>query len=302
MAGCVDFEDNNNSNNGGGSGTSVDTTIKIKNNTGISIASIWIKPSNSTDWGSDLSGIIYVPDGQTRDITITRPLSANSFYDIRIREHISGSRYFIKHRVPITNGITFTFSISDFFDGSNHPIITVRNYVGVEFKDCYIKPSSSEDWGINFGSVGKDYFKSFTIPIPLSSYSTFDIKTSSTSPTNTYTKKNVTITNGSEITFTRADADNPPTGAPVIAIQNNTGFSIRGIWIKPSNSSDWGANFLTYSYWTDGWTGTFILPLPVSTYYDIRLRENASSGYTFLKNNIAILDGMILVFNTSDLE
>jgi len=291
----------NGSNGGGGGGTTTNPKITIRNNTGFSIGSILIKPSNSTDWGSNLWGYSYLSDGGSREFTLSKPLSTNSVYDIRLRQSSSGY-IFIKYRVTISNGMTLAFSASDLNDESNLPTITILNRVGVSLNDCYIKPSTSSDWGRNFSSISNNSSQSVTIPIPPSSYTTFDIKTSSTNPNNTYTKTNVSISNGLVVIYTRADADNPLTGAPVIVIQNNTGFSIGSILIKPSTSSDWGSNLWGYSYLSDGALRTFDLSLPMSSQYDIRLRQSSSSGYIFSKNNVTVSDGMIITFTGSDLE
>jgi hypothetical protein len=306
FGGSDDPNGNENENNGGGS-TTTNPKITIRNNTGFSISGIWIKPSNSTDWGSNLLGYSSLSDGGSKEYTFSKPLSTNSVYDILLSQGSIGGGYsggynFRKYGVTISNGMTITFTTSDLNDGSDLPTITILNRVGVSLNDCYIKPSTSSDWGRNFSSISNNDSRSVTIPIPPSRYTTFDIKTSSTNPNNTYTKTNVSISNGLVVIYTRADADNPLTGAPVIVIQNNTGFSIGGIWISPSTSSSWGSNLWNYSSLSDGELRTFELSLPMSSQYDIRLRQSASSGYIFLKNNVAVSDGMIITFTGSDLE
>jgi len=311
-------DENSNGNNDGGS-TIINPKFTIKNNTGFRIGAVWLKPSNSVSWGWQGYNA-YMSDEQSREFTLSQPLSANSVYDIRLSEdrHYTDTPIgyrFIKYRVTISNGMTLTFSTNDLNNESDLPTITILNRVGVSLNACYIKTSASNEWGANFesisngtnfGSISNNGSLSVTLPILPSSYSTIDIHTTSTNPNNTYTKKNVPVTNGLVIIYTRANSDSPLTGAPVIVIQNNTGFYFGDIWIKPSNSTDWvwqGYN----EHLSDGELRTLTLSLPMSNQYDIRLSESrhytgTPIGYIFSKSNIAVSDGMIITFTGSDLE
>jgi len=131
----------------------------------------------------------------------------------------------------------------------------------------------------------------------------FDIQMKSSNPTNTYTRSNVTVSNGMVLIFTSADADNPTIELPVIVIQNNTGYSIHSWWIKPSTSTGWGSE--NWVWLSDGQSKTASLPqsLSANNVYDIRLSQNqfGNSGYNFTKYNVTVSEGMILTFTTSDL-
>jgi hypothetical protein len=287
-------------------GIETNPTITIKNSTGYSISGIWIKPSTSSDWGSNLYGYSTLSDGESREFTLSQPLSTNSVYDIRLSQNSGGTGYnFRKYGVTISNGMTITFTTSDLNDGSSLPTITIQNRSGKTFDSVYIKPSVRSDWGTSFGYyIYNNDDRTITINIPSSSYTVFDVQMRSSNPTNTYTRSNVTISDGLILTFTSADADNPTIELPVIVIKNNTGYSISGIWTKSSTSSDWGSNLYGYSTLSDGASRAFSLSqhLSVQSVYDIRLRQNSSSGFAFTKCNLTVSEGMIVTFTTSDLE
>jgi hypothetical protein len=312
---CTTTESDGDGNNNGGNTQGGDNTpsggagtikeITIKNNTGYIINNgALIKPSTSTDWGSNIlySGI---PDGQSLALTLSQALSANNAYDIKLGSP-SGNT-FTKYKVTMSNAMTLTFTNNDAYDESNFPNITIQNRTGVNFDAIYIRPSSvpetSSDWGKNYGGLSNNSDESISIPIPLSSYTAFDIQMRSSNPTNTYTKKNVTISDGMIVTYTGVDSDNPLTGSPVIVIQNNTGYIINnGAWIKPSTSTDWGSSILNYGV-PDGQSQTFTLSQSLSTnnVYDFQLKAS-SGGNTFTKYNVTVSEGMIVTFNVGDLE
>ena len=143
------------------------------------------------------------------------------------------------------------------------------------------------------------------ILIPASNYTVFDIQMKSTNPTNTYTKNNVTISNGMKLLITSADAENPSIEMPVIVIINNTGYGFwslsGGLYIKPSSSEDWGNNFVGWDDFNDGTSRAFSLPQRLSDnrVYDIKIN---AGGYTFIKYNVTVSEGMIVTFTTGDLE
>jgi len=308
FGGSDDSDENENGDNGGssGGGGGANPTITIKNSTGYTISGIYIKASTSTSWGSNLYNYSSLSDGSSRTFTLTQPLSTQNVYDIQLSQNSSGGGFkFTKYGVTVSNGMTITFTTSDSSDGSNLPRITIQNRSGKKFDSLHVSPSSSSNWGSSFGSIANNSSLSVTIPIPPSSYTAFDIQARSTNPTNTYTRNNVTITNGMTLMFTSADADNPTIELPVIVIQNSTGYTISGIYIKSSTSTSWGSNLYNYSSLSDGSSRTFSLTQHLSTQdvYDIRLSQNSNgSGFKFTKYNITVSEGMILTFTTSDLE
>jgi len=89
---------------------------------------------------------------------------------------------------------------------------------------------------------------------------------------------------------------------PEITIKNNTGYSVYGIYIKPSTSTSWGSNLYSTSL-SDGVSRTFTLSQPLSTtnVYDFKL-QSLSGGYSFIKYNVSVSEGMIVILTSSDLQ
>ena len=297
MAACELEEDKEGS-------TAPNRTITVVNNTGYKIGSylsgLYIKPSTSSDWGS----VIYdsgINNSESQTITLPAKIPNNGIYDLVIG---SSTGKFSKYYFTITNGMTITFTSSDYDDGSNNPKITIKNLSGVTYNFCYIKPSSGSDWGINFGSVSNNSEKSFTLPFLLSNFNVFDIQMKSSSPDNTYTKNNVTVSNGMTVTYYPSDSDNSTIITPVIVIVNNTGYQIgyylRGLYIKPSSSADWGSVIYDSGINNSG-SQAVSLPARISNngVYDIRL---GSSTGNYTKYNVSLSYGMIITFTSSDLE
>jgi len=286
----TDKNDNNNDSN-----TSTNRTITIKNNTGYSLgSSLYIKLSTSSDWGSSVG--IWLNNGESKAFTLPARISNNGIYDLR---YYSSSGYYTKYYITINNGMTLTFTSSDYDDGSKNPKITIKNLSGVSF-GCYVKPSSASDWGVMLESVSNNSSKTITLPFLLTNFSVFDIQMRSSSPNNTYTKNNVTVSNGMTVTYTPNDSDNPNIISPVIIIQNNTGYSLgSSLYIKLSTSSDWGSSV---GIWLDnGESKAFTLPARISNNGIYDLRYYSSSGY-FTKKNVSLSYGMTVTFTYSDKE
>jgi hypothetical protein len=283
--------------------------VTVQNRTGVNFNAIYIRPSavseSSSDWGNDLLGYSSLSDGASRTFSLLQSLSANNVYDIKLSAS-SGGVMFIKYNITVSEGIIVAFTVGDLDDENSQPRITVQNRTGVNFNAIYIRPSavseSSSDWGKNYGSLSNNSDNTVTVPIPPSNYTVFDIQMTSSNPTNTYTKKNVTVSNGMVLTYTSADSDNPLTTLPIIVLKNGTGYTISGIYIKASTSTVWGNDLLGYSSLSDGASRTFSLTqsLSANSVYDIKL--NASSGgYEFIKYNVAVSEGMIVAFTVGDL-
>ena len=308
LAGCAEDPANSSNNGGDGISSSGGTTaavrnITLKNSTSYTINGIWMKPSTSHDWGNNLWGYSYLNDEQSKTLDFSPALSAGVTYDIRLQTS-TGNYIFIKYRIKISTGLNITFTVNDLTDESDYPSITVQNRTGADFNGFYIKPSVSEDWGKSFSNISNNNNGTAKIFIPPSSYTKFDIQMKSSDPTNTYTMRNVTITDGMVLMFTREDADSPITGSPIIVIENNTGYTINGIWIRKPTSHDWGNNLWGYSYLNDNQSRTFILSqsLSANNIYDIRL-QTSSSDYTYIKYRLSIVsDGMVVTFNATDLN
>jgi len=297
FTGC-DEEDGTFSWGSGGSNEPINPTITIVNNTGYTINGIWIKASTAVHWGNNVGS--WLQDGQSQTFTLSQPLSVQNVYDIRLS---GGGFNFSQYGVTVSNNMTITFTTAHLDDGSSLPTITIQNRSGQSFDTFRIKPSASSDWGQGFGWIGNNSDMTVTIPIPPSNFRVFDIQMTSSNPTNTYTRNNITISDGMALMFTSADADNPTIELPVIVIQNNTGYTIQSVWIRPSGSDNWGSNL--GSWLQDGQSQTFRLPqhLSAQNVYDIRLAQNWNGGgFNFIKHNLTVSEGMVINFTTGDLD
>ena len=305
--------DNNGGNNGGNSGGATNPTITIRNNTGytlqgsVSTNGLYIKPSTSSDWGSNIANSSGYTINNTEERVFTLPtrITNNSVYDIR---WISSFGTFIKYNITLSFGMTLTFNQSDFVDSSQNRNLTIKNLSGINCNSCFIKPSSALDWGIDFGSINNNSERIIILPFS-SNFNVYDIQMRSSNPDNTYTKNNVSISNGDTIIFYATNSDNPQILNRVIVIENNTGYTLQGsvstngLYIKPSTSSDWGSNIANSSGYTINNTEARAFTLPVgimnNNVYDIRWR---SSSGIFVKYNVSLSFGMVLTFNIKDLE
>jgi hypothetical protein len=297
MATCEAEIEGEGNDGGGGGGGGIKPTITIKNNTGYYIGGIFFKPSTEAQsWGDNYWGYLMMSDGESRDFTLTQPLSVCKVYDILFS---SGEYDFRKYGFTISNKMTITFTVSDLNDGSSLPKITIQNRTGKNFDSINIvpsalNPSDPSDWGKNFGGVLNNRDKSdINILVSPDKYTVFDIQARSSNPTNTYTKTNVTISNGMTLLFTGADRDNATIEAPVIVIQNNTGYST-GIFIRQSGTDDWGNDLWGYLMLSNNELRTFSVS---HNQIDIKLN---GSGFNFIKMNVAVTDGKVVTFTTSD--
>jgi len=312
MIGCDFFgsnnsdgsEDENNGGNGGGGGTN--RTITIRNNTGYGLVQCLIKPSTSSDWNWEsnffpYSYVVSLENGESRTITLTPKIANNSVYDFRVT---SSAGNFTKYHTTLTSGMTLTYTQSDYDDGNQNPRITIKNLSGVDFNSVYVKPSSATDWGKNFGSVSNNLTNDFTLPFLLTYFGEFDIQLRSTNPTNTYTKTNVTVSDGMILTYYHADADDKQIVIPVAVIQNNTGYGLIQCYIRLSSSQTWGANLFPYSYVisldnNESRTVTLPASIPNNSICDIRVTSSAGD---YIRTNISLTFGMIINFAYTDLE
>jgi len=320
MAACIpvekdadgDGDGNSDGNDGGSTGGGIKPTITIKNNTGYTIGAIFAKPSTETkEWGWDLTGWNDMEDGKSGEYTLDQPLTVHKVYDIRL----SGGGYdFVKFGVTVSNKMTITFTVNDLNNMSSLPKITIQNRTGKNFDSLFIvpselQPSKPEDWGKDFGGIGNNGDKGdINILVAPTNYTVFDIQARSSNPTNTYNKKNVTITNGTTILITSADKEREYfTEWPVIVIQNNTGYKC-DVFIKESGTTEWGDDLTPWGGlpWMNDWlydgkSQTFsFLSLSSWNQIDIKLHNADSDSINYIKLNQQMIDGMVYTFTAGD--
>jgi hypothetical protein len=305
---------------GNGTDSGAGTTIHVKNSTGYNITNIWdglyIKPDTETkEWGSAYSSsglMATINDGETKKVTLSQPLSAHKVYDFRIHIDHFASFYgdFVKFGVTVTNGMTITIDQSDLYDLGSLPKIVILNRSGKSFDSVFIKPSVSDEWGNSFGDVRNNSYMDASIQIPPSNYTVFDIQMKSSSPTNTYTKNGVTISNGMELLFTSADAETSyPSEPPVIVIENKTGQDITNIYdglsIRPTGTTedDWDRLLNGLDGFGNESSKAFTLTgYSVGQSIDIQIHISHFAGFNgdFEKSNVQIVEGMVVTITASD--
>jgi hypothetical protein len=89
---------------------------------------------------------------------------------------------------------------------------------------------------------------------------------------------------------------------PAIRITNNTGYDIYYIYISPSESDEWGDDFLGDDILLDGHSINIRLDYPLSTVdiYDICVEDE--DGDSYYKYEIEITNNARIVFTEADLE
>jgi hypothetical protein len=89
---------------------------------------------------------------------------------------------------------------------------------------------------------------------------------------------------------------------PSIRITNNTGYDVYYIYISPSDSEDWGDNFLGDDILLDGHSINIRLDYPLSSFdtYDFYLEDE--DGDTYFRYEVEITNNARIVFTEADLE
>jgi len=271
------------------------------NNTGYTLLSGYMKESKDLWWGNNRL-ISSLPNGSSRTITLSKPISEANVYDFVFSTQTSSTSgdAFRRWSVTITDGMTVTINDSHFTNGGEQQTVRVLNRVGRECNVLSIWPSDGGgvQWSGTFSNNNDP--TTLTIAMPRSVGTTFNFQIKSANPEITYTKKDVTLPgNNTQIMFTTADSDIPLTEyRPVIVIQNNTGSQLVYTYIKPAGSEDWGPDLLSINL-SDGGSYAFTLGalLSVQDKYDIRVKQMFDN---YVKWNVTVTDGMVVTFDSAD--
>jgi hypothetical protein len=86
-------------------------SIRIVNNTGVTIYFVYISSPDSEDWGDDVLGESFLEDGQTFTYQLPRALGSGNVYDLCVSNE-NGDSY-IKWGVTVTNNAQIVFTIDD---------------------------------------------------------------------------------------------------------------------------------------------------------------------------------------------
>jgi hypothetical protein len=89
---------------------------------------------------------------------------------------------------------------------------------------------------------------------------------------------------------------------PSIRITNNTGYDVYYIYISPSDTDEWGDDFLGDDILLEGHSTNIQLDYPLSSVdtYDICLEDE--DGDTYFKYEVKLTNNARIVFTEEDLE
>jgi hypothetical protein len=89
---------------------------------------------------------------------------------------------------------------------------------------------------------------------------------------------------------------------PTIRIVNNTGYDVCYIFISPSDSEEWGDDFLEGQILSNGESFTARLNYPLSSIdtYDVGIEDESGDIYT--KFEITVTNNLRIEFTSDDLE
>ena len=194
----------------------------------------------------------------------------------------------------------------------NLPYITIVNNTGRIVWYVNVSSTASSSWGDDLLAsaevLGNGESKVIVLPYSLSVINTYDMRLRD-GDGNTWTKRNVRVTDGGRFVFTSADltasantqSSGNSTGNPSITIVNNTGRTIWYVNISSTASSSWGDDFLASNeVLTNGSSKIITLPHPINVVnrYDMRLVDQ--DNIQFVKANVQVSDGMRVVFTAGD--
>ena len=193
-------------------------SITIVNNTGKTIRYLhvvvpdggvmFIDDDGDGGWGEDLlPGKDMLANGGTFNVQLPYPLNSINSYNIKLVG--DGGPIYVKWGVKVTNGMRVVFTASDAEDYRG-PTITIVNNTGYKIYYLYISPRYSSSWGYDqMGSteeLANGASKSIKLPVHTDMNDTYDIRIED-SDGDSYSKRNVKVSQGSRIVFTMSDMD-----------------------------------------------------------------------------------------------
>lgn len=86
-------------------------SVRIVNNTGVTIYYVYISSPDSEDWGEDVLGEAFLENGQTFTYQLPRSLGSGSVFDLCIEDETEAK--YIKWGATLTNNAQIVFTIDD---------------------------------------------------------------------------------------------------------------------------------------------------------------------------------------------
>ena len=179
----------------------------------------------------------------------------------------------------------------------------VKNNTGTEIGGLWVKVNGTSDWGNNHLALNLSNTSSHTFIITqtFTSQDRYDILLGTSSNLysgNFYLKKNLVITDKAQASFT--DTDIYQEG---FQIKNEIGNTITGLWIRHSDTDNWGDNLLNLNLLNNEYYSVILSQLLiVHDKYDIVLGTKSVilESELFIKLNQIIFNGSTISFQNND--
>jgi hypothetical protein len=201
-------------------------SVTLFNNSGQTVCYVYISPSTSSEWGDDWLGADVVGDGNSYTFDV-----AAGTYDFKAED--------CDHNAMDTQ---FGIALSGDWDWTINPTggsatLTVINNTDTAVWYVYISPSTSSEWGDDLlGSSTIQPGDSYTFNV---TEGTYDLKAEDENHNVMATRFEEYISGDLEWTLSTEGG-----GSASLTLVNNSSDTVCYVYISPSTSSDWGADWL----------------------------------------------------------
>jgi len=274
-----------------------ETAVTIANNTGQSVNFVYIRQRGIVRWGSDrLESGKTLTNGASFSVQLNR----SNRYDIRLYAYLDGY-FYTKQDVSVASNSKVTFTKEDKELVGDK--ITLVNNTGYGIQWGFIQPID-EDYPVPNRlpvNLNDGQETSLLLPYRISEVSKYTIWVRDLHREK-YTKNNVTVSANSRIVFSSSDSDYKNLGPP-ITIVNNTGKTIKTLYISPTDDKDnWGDNRMYGEQLSNGREATRRLPHPINVVndYDIKLKDTDDKTYT--KKSVRVNSNDKIKFTVEDID
>lgn len=220
--------------------------LVLKNDSGIAVCTVNISATESDSWGDNwLPGNEAIRSGSSRSFQVPE-----GSYDLRA-DDCDGNLVAFQMGVDLAGSMTWSLNPLQ-----RAPVLVVNNS-SYEICYLYISPSDSEAWGPDW--MGKDTTipagSTRTFQVPLGTY---DLRADDCDQNTLDTQAGIAI-DANGITWTLSDV-----AQASLTLVNNLDIPICYVFISPSDSAEWGNDWLGNDTIPPG--GSYTFHLPAGTY------------------------------------
>ncbi|NLE43366.1 MAG: hypothetical protein GX620_01490 [Chloroflexi bacterium] len=222
-----------------------DLRLTLYNNSGSEICYAYISLSTSDTWGGDQLGNSTIPDGEYHDFMVT---AGN--YDL-LAEDCNGNTVDERYGVTISSDRDWSIGSSS----QGQAALTIVNSTDVSVYYVFISPSDSDSWGDDW--LGNDIIApggSYTFYVDEGYY---DLRADDMDFNTMATRFGEDVSGDVEWTLFVGDAS--------LTLQNNAQDAVCYVFISPTDSTEWGGDWLGSSEIVDPGTSR-LFSLPSGTY------------------------------------